>query len=165
MRIRKSFWTVIFVHSLVDMDVFLTWNRFTATEPSDKARTAKGVTFRAKVMELKTATTVKAYVLWQKYKQDFMSSSSLLFTSLGQEVRSRNMDISPVLQSDHSPEPCEEWTCRRWRSPLPLEPHLESGSEHNRPTPGSSAPRIEPLHMWEKTRVLDWQLYYFSNCP
>lgn len=40
----------------------LTWNLLTATAPSDRDLTASGVTFRAKVMELKTATTVKAWV-------------------------------------------------------------------------------------------------------
>lgn len=41
--------------------LIFTWNRLTATVPSDNPRTAKGVIFRAKVIELKTATTVKAY--------------------------------------------------------------------------------------------------------
>lgn len=40
---------------------FLTWNLLTATAPSDSDLTASGVTLRAKVMELKTATTVKAW--------------------------------------------------------------------------------------------------------
>lgn len=39
----------------------LTLNLSTETDASDKDFTEKGVTFRAKVMELKTVTTVKAY--------------------------------------------------------------------------------------------------------
>lgn len=41
--------------------VFLTWNLLTATEASDSDLTASGVTLRAKVIALKTATTVKAW--------------------------------------------------------------------------------------------------------
>lgn len=48
------------------LPVFLTWNLWTATAPSDSDLTANGVTLRAKVMELKTATTVKAWTgKWQ----------------------------------------------------------------------------------------------------
>ncbi len=159
----------------MDVDVFLTWNRFTATEPSDKARTAKGVTFRANVMELKTATMVKACRLWQKLKQVSVSSSLQLFTSLGQKAKCRNVAV-PVLRWDHSPEPCEAWKCTRWLSPPPLEPHPPSGSEHSRPTPGSPSLLIEPLEaqteeMSKKQEMVfcsmtaftvsvwDWQLY------
>lgn len=48
------------VKVVVDKTAFLTWNRLTATAPSDSDLTANGVTFREKVIELKTATTVKA---------------------------------------------------------------------------------------------------------
>lgn len=137
----------------MDVDVFLTWNRFTATEPSDKARTAKGVTFRAKVMELKTATTVKACRLWQKLKQVSMSSSSQVFTSLRQKTKSRNTAL-PVPRWDHSLEPCEEWTCTRWLSPPLLEPRPPSGSEHSRPTPVSSSLLIEPLVTQKEEKIV-----------
>lgn len=51
------------------LSVSLTWNLFTATAPSDSDLTASGVTFRAKVIELKTATTVKA---WDKGSGDVL---------------------------------------------------------------------------------------------
>lgn len=66
--------------------LIFTWNRLTATVPSDKPRTAKGVIFRAKVIELKTATTVKAYRHKEMHRENHLPKekermrSWLLFT-------------------------------------------------------------------------------------
>lgn len=57
------------------LPVFLTWNLWTATAPSDSDLTANGVTLRAKVMELKTATTVKAWT--RKWQTEIVTSLHL----------------------------------------------------------------------------------------
>lgn len=60
------------------LSILLTWNLLTATAPSDNDLIASGVTFSAKVMELKTATTVKA---WGRMCRD-RDRYSLLFIYL-----------------------------------------------------------------------------------
>lgn len=90
---------------MVDRFVFLTWNLLTATAPSDSALTANGVTFREKVMELKTATTVKAWVVMCRdgglcYLPYVSYWSKHLLFILYQDIRYRHILIKYIVYID-----------------------------------------------------------------
>lgn len=134
-----------------------TWNLLTATAPSDKPRTANGVIFRAKVIELKTATTVKAYRHKEMHRENQKRRGRWVvgccLSVLSMEYIVVWKASIPALQWDRCQGPCVAWTYTHWQSQQRLEPRQRWDFELNWLFPVFPSPLIEPLKKKKKPRV------------